>query len=365
MQKCPVCETSLSPDQKTYCSRACYAKAREVWHINQCETCGIEVRAKRRKRRFCDKCYYQYLGQLAQARRPWFTCQECGKKFQASPSQKRKYCSRACFAKTRPHNKGKKTGNPTHNRIRSDRPLTPAEKTARYRERRWQEVLAMPRILCACGCGTLIPPLTKQFKPAQYALGHNLKQDGYVPPKGKPSWNKGLPAPWTTKRTKGIPQTPQSVAKRTTTRRERYGDNYISEAALERQSDKVKVQCANCGKELERWPCHVDKYEYLFCDKACFDAWQVGENSPAWQGGIGRLPYPLEFNDELKAQIRERDNFTCQHCGKTQEEAGYTLPVHHIDHDKDNNDFTNLITVCHRCNIYFSYHRDESLEAFL
>lgn len=242
--------------------------------------------------------------------------------------------------------------------------LSPAERQKRYKKRKWQKVLEMPKIPCACGCGTMIPPLTKEFKPARYAHGHNLKHDGYVHPKGEPSWNKGLPAPWATRTHKGKTVSPDSVAKRTATRRERYGDDYISQEALEKQLDKVKVQCANCGQELERWPSHVEKYEHLFCDKACFNAWAVGENHHSWQGGIANEPYPYEFNDALKAQVRERDNYTCQHCGKTQKEAGYTLPVHHIDHDKNNNAPTNLITVCHGCNIYFSYHHDESLEAF-
>ena len=31
----------------------------------------------------------------------------------------------------------------------------------------------MPRIPCECGCGTLIRPITRKFKPARFAQGHN------------------------------------------------------------------------------------------------------------------------------------------------------------------------------------------------
>ena len=33
--------------------------------------------------------------------------------------------------------------------------------------------------------------------------------------------------------------------------------------------------------------------------------------------------------------------------------------IHHIDHNKLNNDPTNLVTVCGSCNVWYSYHRDE------
>jgi len=45
-------------------------------------------------------------------------------------------------------------------------------------------------------------------------------------------------------------------------------------------------------------------------------------------------------------RILERDNFTCQLCGKTDAEQRLTLneslSVNHIDHDKKNNDDSNL-----------------------
>lgn len=49
------------------------------------------------------------------------------------------------------------------------------ENTANYRSRRLAEIAQMAPIPCECECGTLIPPLTKQFKPARFALGHNSR----------------------------------------------------------------------------------------------------------------------------------------------------------------------------------------------
>ena len=80
-----------------------------------------------------------------------------------------------------------------------------------------------------------------------------------------------------------------------------------------------------------------------------------GEDTTAWKGGYlshkGLTPqeahnYDDEENREL---IRIRDSFICQHCGKTQEENGRRLDVHHVDSDARNNASENLISLCRSC----------------
>ncbi len=89
-----------------------------------------------------------------------------------------------------------------------------------------------------------------------------------------------------------------------------------------------------------------------------------GIASHMWRNGASSLPYGIGFTRAFKKLIRERDGNKCQYCGKTRKQNWRALEIHHIDHDKMNNDPTNLITVCNKCNIYFSNHRDESLLAF-
>ncbi len=94
----------------------------------------------------------------------------------------------------------------------------------------------------------------------------------------------------------------------------------------------------------------------------CATELRKGINSPNWRGGISKLPYAFEFNDELKEQIRKRDNYTCQHCGMTEEEhlivTGKVLHVHHIDYNKLNCDNDNLISTCLCCNSRANFNRD-------
>jgi hypothetical protein len=76
-----------------------------------------------------------------------------------------------------------------------------------------------------------------------------------------------------------------------------------------------------------------------------------GENSNFYRTGKGRTAYPKEFCPKLKEEIRRRDEYMCQmpDCYKTQ--SGATHPVHHIDHNRHNNDKSNLITLCVQCHV--------------
>lgn len=70
-----------------------------------------------------------------------------------------------------------------------------------------------------------------------------------------------------------------------------------------------------------------------------------GPHSGRWKGGISFEPYAPEFNSVLKEQVRQRDNYQCQLCHKTERK----LPVHHIDYNKRNNNSDNLISLCRSC----------------
>lgn len=91
-----------------------------------------------------------------------------------------------------------------------------------------------------------------------------------------------------------------------------------------------------------------------------------GENNPMWLGGIGSAPYAFEFNEAFKTFIRERDNDTCQLCGKTKEQEGQNLCVHHIHYDKMNDCRNELdfITLCNGCNIKVNYNREHQTHFF-
>lgn len=78
--------------------------------------------------------------------------------------------------------------------------------------------------------------------------------------------------------------------------------------------------------------------------------WIQGDKHVNWKGGHNRA-YPCVFA-RIRQSIRNRDG-KCVLCGCTPEEHklkyGRKLPVHHLDHNKQNNSESNLVTLCAVC----------------
>lgn len=76
---------------------------------------------------------------------------------------------------------------------------------------------------------------------------------------------------------------------------------------------------------------------------------QRGAKGSNWQGGKSFESYPQEFNKFLKEVIRNRDNRQCRECKWLEKDLTRKLDIHHIDFDKNNNNFNNLISLCQSC----------------
>jgi hypothetical protein len=68
-------------------------------------------------------------------------------------------------------------------------------------------------------------------------------------------------------------------------------------------------------------------------------------------------PYPIDFNENLREMIRERDGRKCRMCDKTEQELNRKCDIHHIDANKYNNTKENLISYCARCHRTITDHR--------
>ena len=214
--------------------------------------------------------------------------------------------------------------------------LSAAERTARYRERKYSEINCMEKIPCACGCGVQIAPIRrKDFRPAKYARGHNPVDSliahrfikGHISPiKGKKT---GRISP---KRGQKLPIV--EVHRRTATRRARLNGGYISEKGLQ--------GIRNRRQNNPSW------YTKVVAAIRLRD--MSGVNNPQWQGGKSFEPYDEQFNWTLKAQIWERDNSFCQDCQVHLVRGGEIRGnVHHIDEDKSNSALGNLVLLCASC----------------
>jgi len=125
----------------------------------------------------------------------------------------------------------------------------------------------------------------------------------------------------------------------------------------------IKHYCKSCKKEISLHSSIYGNGKCQHCEMTQRPK-LLGKNHPGWQGGKSFEPYTTEFNNELKEQIRKRDNYTCQNpeCNMTEEEhlivLGRILTIHHIDYNKENCSEDNLITVCMSCNNRANFNRD-------
>ncbi len=124
---------------------------------------------------------------------------------------------------------------------------------------------------------------------------------------------------------------------------------------------KMTIKCIVCGKIKKVWPARV-RVGQKFCSYECMGIYRNGKNNPAWKGGTAYEPYNKKFNNELKEQIRKRDNYQCQICGIMQN--GRTHPVHHIDYNKKNDCESNLKTLCNSCHNKTNSHREYWMDHF-
>jgi len=127
-------------------------------------------------------------------------------------------------------------------------------------------------------------------------------------------------------------------------RARREGDNWFQSDEAKRKNSESH-DSEECSKvQLLRWqdPEYRKRMSIAHTGKC-------GPKASNWQGGIGNLPYPFEFNEEFKELVRERYDHTCMICKLTQEQVGHTLNVHHIDYDKENLDPDNFIPLCNSC----------------
>lgn len=124
---------------------------------------------------------------------------------------------------------------------------------------------------------------------------------------------------------------------------------------------RVTKHCDQCGKAFRVKQSHADRRR--FCSKSCMAIWQSesgewsGENSPAWRGGP--MPYYGPNWRPQRRNARRRDSYTCRRCGKTEQELGRQLDVHHIEpfrtfgleRYREANRLQNLISYCHICHL--------------
>lgn len=144
----------------------------------------------------------------------------------------------------------------------------------------------------------------------------------------------------------------------------RFGANgrpYCSRECYEQsRPKKAECICGYCGISFYEYPNDIDRGHGKYCSKKCMGLGKSGEKHPHWRGGHSNYRGP-NWNRQRKAAY-ERDNGTCQYCGKKPKQGEHRCEVHHIIRFMDfNGDYiaanqlTNLITLCQHCHQQAEY----------
>lgn len=119
----------------------------------------------------------------------------------------------------------------------------------------------------------------------------------------------------------------------------------------------VELECANCGNIFTAQPSRADRAKY--CSRECYYEdmdMPKGPDHWSWKETPEHRPSGTEWV-ELRRQVRERDEYTCQLCGKDESEMDRQLDVHHLNRVRDSedprkqvsSDPDELISLCRSC----------------
>ena len=133
----------------------------------------------------------------------------------------------------------------------------------------------------------------------------------------------------------------------------------------------VSNTCPTCGNIFYASSTFGEKTN-IYCSEEC---WKVGMKphfekmgllksgwmSPNWKGGIANGKYCHKFNENLRKRVRSFFNDKCFLCGKTKEENGRHLHVHHVNYNKSaccDNSKVMFVPLCNGCHGMTNQNRD-------
>lgn len=124
--------------------------------------------------------------------------------------------------------------------------------------------------------------------------------------------------------------------------------------------EREKRVCKQCSTEfdIERW--RVARGGGTYCSFACLIEAQRGPGATNWQGGRSFEPYCFRFNKEFKQRVRLFFGNVCFVCGKTPDENGKNLHVHHVDGNPQtccDDSPPAFVPLCNSCHMRVRYNR--------
>lgn len=117
--------------------------------------------------------------------------------------------------------------------------------------------------------------------------------------------------------------------------------------------NRLETECTYCGEAINRTQHKLDSVDHHFCNRECHIEWTRANATYDWKSTPNYGP----MWRTRRREVLERDDWTCQGCGRNKEELGYTPRVHHIrpfsefadDETEQAHDPLNLVSLCAVC----------------
>jgi hypothetical protein len=213
---------------------------------------------------------------------------------------------------------------------------------------------------CKCGCGQQLD-LSRGRKNKQFIHGHHVrvKNNGAKSLKGKKPWNKGVPRTEEEKNkmSEGQKRSYESSSRKVYVKTEQHKQNLINSAKKPKTKEHIqKILTSRKNnpnyEQTNKIISETLKRKYLngeLTSSFYIDGRYVNDPNSAYN------LYNKEFTEELKLEVRKRDNWTCKKCNKKRSTC-----CHHINENKKDNRIENLITLCNSC--HAKYHSIKNLD---
>lgn len=121
---------------------------------------------------------------------------------------------------------------------------------------------------------------------------------------------------------------------------------------------RIQGTCRQCGDDMTILQSEWERGRGRFCSHECVCLWMSKSGARTYNRGWFRV----------RRLALERDNHTCQNCGKTRQELGREPDVHHkvpvrlFDEPQDAHTRDNVVSLCRRCRTEIEWktarHRD-------
>lgn len=104
---------------------------------------------------------------------------------------------------------------------------------------------------------------------------------------------------------------------------------------------RYQKNCKKCGEKLLTNKARRVFHE--FCSKNGLKKFKINQRKKYLKNKT-----PPEYNYKRR-QVHARDNFECQSCGLDLKSNDKIKHTHHINRNRQNNVYSNLITLCAKC----------------